>query len=218
MNPKTAGHLPANGYAARIVDGTDWENIIEAEKTIAGFNTILTLKSLEGVFEAYIDLSRKKRQGAIYTPEHIIDYLILEGLKTSGKGKAFRILDPACGSSGFLLRAATQLERHFGVHHKRVFVENLFGIDNDAIVLEHARCLIELYMAERGIVFDSNKVNLIYGDTLLLDSLFAAEGDTKPGWRPGSSHEPALCKTSEPQRGISEHIVPALSKLYTVQF
>lgn len=97
-------------------------------------------------------------------------------------------------------------------------MENLFGIDNDAIALEHARCLIELYVAERGIVFDSNKANLICGDTLLLDSLFAAERDTKPEWRPGSSYEPALCKTSEPRRGISECIVPTLSKLYTVQF
>lgn len=59
MNSKAAGHLPANGYAARMVDGADQKNIIEAEKTIAGFNTILTLKSLEGVFEADIGLSHK---------------------------------------------------------------------------------------------------------------------------------------------------------------
>lgn len=58
------------------------------------------------LYESYLEKGERKRLGQFYTPEEVIDY-ILEAVGYTGgyeiEGKL--LLDPACGSGGFLVRA-----------------------------------------------------------------------------------------------------------------
>ncbi|MBI5167415.1 MAG: N-6 DNA methylase, partial [candidate division NC10 bacterium] len=64
----------------------------------------------------------RKAGGVYYTPEYIVDYIVRNTVGRllenrvkgrGGKEKPLRILDPACGSGSFLIRAYDELMRHY---------------------------------------------------------------------------------------------------------
>lgn len=127
----------------------------------------LSIKDTESIFEILIDSGRRKSQGAFYTPDFIIEYLVRHGLKLGNhcRKKGPLICDPACGSGGFLIQTAEILKSN--ISPDRAFAEYLVGFDNDPWAIEHAHCLIELFLILRG--FDPHGINLrlFCRDTLL---------------------------------------------------
>ena len=127
----------------------------------------LSLKGIERMFEVLIDAGRRKSQGAFYTPDFIIEYLVRHGLQLGnrhGKESLF-ICDPACGSGGFLIRAAEILKDE--IAPEKAFAESLVGFDNDPWAIAHARCLIELFLILHGAKPSEIELRLFCRDTLL---------------------------------------------------
>jgi type I restriction-modification system DNA methylase subunit len=81
---------------------------------------------LGNLYEKYLDPKERKRLGEFYTPVEIIDY-ILDGVGyTVHNGvEDKRILDPACGSGGFLVRATRRLIGRFFVKLGKATEEEL---------------------------------------------------------------------------------------------
>ena len=131
----------------------------------------LSIKDIESIFEILIDSGRRKSQGAFYTPDFIIKYLIRHGLQISQykqekKEKEIPLIcDPACGSGGFLIQAAEILKSE--ISPERAFAEFLVGFDNDPWAIEHARCMVELYLILRGFKLSGTNLRLFCRDTLL---------------------------------------------------
>lgn len=77
------------------------------------------------LYEKYLDREERKRLGEFYTPEEVIDY-ILDSVGYTGESEieGKKLLDPACGSGGFLVRATN------------IFVEKLKnrGFDAETIL------------------------------------------------------------------------------------
>ena len=138
----------------------------------------LSIKDTEHIFEILIDSGRRKSQGAFYTPDFIIEYLVRHGLKLGNhrRKEGPLICDPACGSGGFLIRSAEILKSN--ISPDRAFAECLVGFDNDPWAIEHAHCLIELFLILRG--FDPHRINLrlFCRDTLLCspEDLWSSSG------------------------------------------
>lgn len=61
--------------------------------------------TLGDLYQAYLPPQRRKELGEFYTPREVVDY-ILRHVGWTGDGA---LLDPACGSGGFLVRAANVL-------------------------------------------------------------------------------------------------------------
>jgi type I restriction-modification system DNA methylase subunit len=63
------------------------------------------------VYNAYVLRHEKKKQGQYYTPRPIVDFILDEvnWRERAMIGDAKRLLDPACGSGTFLVRAAKRL-------------------------------------------------------------------------------------------------------------
>jgi len=61
----------------------------------------------------------RKAGGIFYTPEYIVDYIVKNTIgrvlaeRKAKDIKGLRILDPACGSGSFLIRAFKELEQHY---------------------------------------------------------------------------------------------------------
>jgi methylase of polypeptide subunit release factors len=131
----------------------------------------LSLKDLERSFEHLIEEERQTKQGAFYTPNYIIDYLVEHSLQESAvSDTAPRICDPACGSAGFLVRAAEFLEKRYGIRPEKAVRECLSGVDNDPWAVEHAEALIELHLASKGVALPGPEPHLLCRDTLLTDA------------------------------------------------
>ncbi|MFA5188282.1 MAG: N-6 DNA methylase [Patescibacteria group bacterium] len=97
---------------------------------------------------------KRKSQGIYYTPDYIVDYIVkntvgelLKNLKTTAEIEKVKVLDPACGSGSFLIRAFDEfynayqrVSKEGGLFafelRKKILQKNLFGVDLDAKAVE----------------------------------------------------------------------------------
>ena len=116
---------------------------------------------LGGVYEQYLgkvqeregSISKRKNQGIYYTPNYIVDYIVQNTLgellkETPGLAdrEKIKILDPACGSGSFLLKAFELMDENLrkdrpdpALRKSRILTENIYGIDLDEQAIEIAR-------------------------------------------------------------------------------
>ncbi|MCD6461347.1 MAG: N-6 DNA methylase, partial [Thermoplasmata archaeon] len=69
---------------------------------------------------------KRKKSGIYYTPPYIVDYIVKNTLGEILKGKSveevrnIRVLDPACGSGSFLIKAYDHLSRFYEEENERI--------------------------------------------------------------------------------------------------
>jgi len=86
--------------------------------------------TLGDLYQAYLPPKQRKQLGEFYTPTEVVDY-ILRHVGWTGDGK---LLDPACGSGGFLVRAANVLlndmqRRNISEEARLKALPNVVGLD-----------------------------------------------------------------------------------------
>ena len=65
---------------------------------------------LGDVYQGYLPPDERKRLGEFYTPKEVIEYILdVVGYKAENEIRGKKILDPACGSGGFLVESAQRL-------------------------------------------------------------------------------------------------------------
>ena len=70
------------------------------------------------LYEKYLPKEERKRLGEFYTPDEVIDYILDSvGYVPSKAIENKLILDPACGSGGFLIRATRRLIARYAVKY-----------------------------------------------------------------------------------------------------
>ncbi len=118
--------------------------------------------------------ARRKEQGIYYTPTYIVDYIVRNTLGELLKDKKvdlekIRVLDPACGSGSFLIKAFDVLNEYYAKHDKnysqtqidfetsmpfttkiKILKNNIFGVDLDKQAVEIAQLNLLLKIAEKG--------------------------------------------------------------------
>jgi len=107
---------------------------------------VIPLEFISSIYEEFVAKKDKKKKintGTVYTPPHLVDFILDGVLPWGGTDWDLKILDPACGSGIFLVKAFQRLvwrwkaskKRKPGTKDlKRFLTKNLFGIDQD----EHA--------------------------------------------------------------------------------
>ncbi len=101
------------------------------------------------------DASKRKEQGIYYTPSYIVDYIVknalgpvLDNCRSIRDIKQIKVLDPACGSGSFLIRAAQLIfdkYKSFGFTGEddllkiQILEENIYGVDLDQQAVEITR-------------------------------------------------------------------------------
>ncbi len=105
---------------------------------------IIDIKQLESVLEKSLDVETKKIQGVVYTPDFIIDYILentLTGVKLVTQKNP--LLDPACGSGGFLVRAAALLSEKLNLDFSQS-TALVTGLDINPDAVQNARILLDV--------------------------------------------------------------------------
>lgn len=84
------------------------------------------------IYQKHISKDERKSLGQFYTPDWIIDFIIRKIPITINK----KILDPACGSGGFLIRIYDKLKNQYLKDsiskkdaHNTILKENIYGFD-----------------------------------------------------------------------------------------
>ena len=141
----------------------------DLEVRISRLTGEFSLKQAEAALESLIDADRKRVEGAVYTPNYIIDYIIRRCTEIRSETTCPRLVDPACGSGGFLIRAIPLLAEKYNISRERVINEFIYGVDVNQDAIEYAKLAIELFCTKTSTDFPSDFGFLVQNDTLLAD-------------------------------------------------
>lgn len=145
------------------------------------------------------DKAYRKKMGIYYTPDYIIDYIVRNTLGELLKNEKvnvekIRVLDPACGTGLFLIKAFDVLNEYYLKNDKnylqtemgfktdlpfttkvKILKNNIFGVDLDKQAVEIAQLNLLLKIAENGQWLSLLQENIKCGNSLIDDSAIAGD-------------------------------------------
>jgi type I restriction-modification system DNA methylase subunit len=134
------------------------------------------------LYEKYLPKEERKKFGGFYTPEEVIDYILdTVGYTADQEIEGKDLLDPACGSGGFLVRAVGRLIDRYkvkGLGPKELLknvASHIYGLDIDPFACHIAEMnilfqVIDLYQKarEEDQSFQLPRFNIYQTDSLEL--------------------------------------------------
>ena len=149
------------------------------------------VKEGQGQFDLGIDVSlevkkeKRKEQGIYYTPKWVTDYIVKHTVgrfiaeHTHDEIMKIKVVDPACGSGSFLIRAYDELLGYHAAASGKpvseldqwdrlpVLNSNIFGVDLDGQAVEIARLNLLLRSLARREILPSLADNIKRGNSLI---------------------------------------------------
>ena len=129
---------------------------------------------------------RRKEQGIYYTPKFVTDYIVKETVgrflaeRSLTEIRNIKILDPACGSGSFLIRAFDELLKYYAgqkisksesdidaADRISILTSNIFGVDLDIQAVEIARLNLLLRSLAKRDLLPSLAGNIRQGNSLI---------------------------------------------------
>jgi hypothetical protein len=111
--------------------------------------SVIPIEFISNIYEFFLGMENKKKQGAYYTPPFLVDYILKqtvdEFFKKNPRSYDCKVLDPACGSGIFLVETLRRLihryhelkpgcqenKDQYKEELKTLLCNNIFGIDKD---------------------------------------------------------------------------------------
>jgi adenine-specific DNA-methyltransferase len=123
---------------------------------------ISTIKELENYLELIIPVTDRKFNGAFFTPDYIIDFIINEVQPQENH----KNLDPSCGCGAFLVGLTDYYKRTFNKPIKKIIKENIFGSDILEYNIHRAKLILTIYALQNGEQLKDTDFNLYHQDSL----------------------------------------------------
>ncbi|BAT63251.1 HsdM family class I SAM-dependent methyltransferase [Pseudomonas aeruginosa] len=115
---------------------------------------VIPLEFISSIYETFVT-ERAAADGIFYTPPHLVDFVLDRVLPWGGKEWDLKVIDPACGSGIFLVKAFQRLVHRWKLSNpnqivraevlRRILDRNLFGVDKDPHAVRVA--CFSLYLA-----------------------------------------------------------------------
>lgn len=139
---------------------------------------------------------KRKEQGIFYTPRYVVDFIVQETLgkklqecQTVNELKKIKILDPACGSGSFLVKALSAVNdkyREFGnpgnqYTKSEILLSNIYGVDLDPQAVELAKLNLLIEALDQKATLPDITPHIREGNSLIsgkaekLEQYFGAE-------------------------------------------
>lgn len=120
------------------------------------------LKTLEHHLELLIPTNDRKVNGAFFTPNYIVDFIIKE-VNPQYESKC---LDPSCGCGAFLIGLIEYYQKNHKKSVKETVRINIFGSDILDYNIRRAKILIALYGLQQNEIIEEEDFNLYHQDSL----------------------------------------------------
>jgi type I restriction-modification system DNA methylase subunit len=155
----------------------------------------------EPTFELTAKKERRKEHGIYYTPRFITDHIVKETVGRFLKERShnevlnIKILDPACGSGSFLIRAYDELLNYHAYRSGKsaseldqwerlpILIKNIFGVDLDMQAVEIARLNLLLRSLAKRETLPSLADNIRQGNSLISGTEEELKGCFGDNWR-----------------------------------
>ena len=123
---------------------------------------ISNIKELENYLELIIPDDDRKINGAFFTPDYIIDFIINE-IKPN---ECETNLDPSCGCGAFLVGLIDYYKKTFNKSIKKIINENIFGSDILEYNIRRAKLILTIYALQNEEQLTDSDFNLYHQDSL----------------------------------------------------
>jgi hypothetical protein len=117
----------------------------------------IPLEFISSIYEAFVT-ERARAGGIYYTPPHLVDFTLDRVLPWNGKEWNLKVIDPACGSGVFLVKAFQRLVHRWKKANpnqdlraetlRGLLENNLFGVDKDPHAVRVASFSLYLAMCD----------------------------------------------------------------------
>lgn len=124
--------------------------------------SISNIKELENYLELLIPVEDRKLNGAFFTPEYIVDFIVNEIRPKEDHVN----LDPSCGCGAFLVGLTDYYARTFKKPIKQIVKENIFGSDILSYNIHRAKLILTVYALQNGENLQESDFNLFTQDSL----------------------------------------------------
>ena len=104
----------------------------------------------------------KKTNGAFFTPQYIVDYII----EQVAPDQEAKVADLSCGSGAFLLGIIRYYIKHYKKSIAEIVSENVYGADILEYNTRRSKLLICLYALVNNEIIDEKTINVITTDSL----------------------------------------------------
>ena len=148
-----------------------------------------TLQSLEKGLTWTPDPRERKKFGQYYTPQYVVDYIV----ENVGITKDSNVLDPACGSGAFLIKAYDNLKREYEKYNEaqlknsqkgkidtnlsmvedvpnEILTKNLYGVDLNPEAVEISKINLWLRSIRKDVRLSNLDHNIEVGNSLISGS------------------------------------------------
>jgi N-6 DNA Methylase len=115
---------------------------------------VIPLEFISSIYETFVT-ERAAKDGIFYTPPHLVDFVLDRVLPWDGNEWNLRVIDPACGSGIFLVKAFQRLVHRWKKANpgesirtetlRNLLERNIFGVDKDPHAVRVA--CFSLYLA-----------------------------------------------------------------------
>ena len=126
---------------------------------------IRTLKDLENTLELLIPGNDRKLNGAFFTPNYIVDFII-ENIQPQENDKN---LDPSCGCGAFLIGLVTFYEKKHNKSIQKIIRENIFGSDIMPYNIHRTKLILTTYALSKNEILKDDDFNLVVQDSTKTD-------------------------------------------------
>ncbi len=121
-----------------------------------------SIKELEKYLELIIPQSDRKLNGAFFTPDYIIEFIINEIQPKENDTN----LDPSCGCGAFLVGLLDFYKRSFNKSIRDIIKENIYGSDILEYNIYRTKLIFTIYALEHGEILQESDFNLFHQDSL----------------------------------------------------
>lgn len=121
-----------------------------------------SIKHLEQSLELIIPPEDRKLNGAFFTPDFVIDFIINEIAPDENDTN----LDPSCGCGAFLIGLTEYYRRKYKKSFKHIYKYNIFGADILKYNIDRTKILLSLFALQDGEIVADEDFNLYQRDSL----------------------------------------------------
>ena len=152
--------------------------------------TYIPIELISGIYDTFLSKETRQELGAYYTPLTLVDFVVEETLTLDKTHSDITILDPACGSGVFLVRAYQRLVEAWKREHNtfpeakqlsKILKKSIFGVDIQLTAIEIAAFSLYLslldYLTKREIAEESFRFPSMKDTNLINANFFSIQVD-----------------------------------------
>ena len=120
------------------------------------------LKDLEKHLELLIPQKDRKLNGAFFTPNYVIDFIINE----TNPNENDKCLDPSCGCGAFLISLVEYYKKNYKKSVKQIIQQNIYGADILDYNIDRTKTLLSILALQYNEIIEESDLNIEHKDSL----------------------------------------------------